>query len=89
MTELMYHPPDIGSTNGDELELLELKNTGTNTLNLSGLTFSSGITFTFTNGTLLGPGQFFVMGRNASAFAAKYPGMALRGIYTGKLDNSG
>jgi hypothetical protein len=89
LTELMYHPPDLGSTNSDEFEFLELKNCGTNTLDLSGLTFTSGITFTFTNGTLLAPGQFFVLARNAAAFAAKYPGVPLRGIYTGKLDNGG
>src|SRR5262249_8592988 len=37
LTELMYHPPDIGATSGNNLEFLELKNYGTNTLNLSGL----------------------------------------------------
>lgn len=89
LTELMYHPPDVGSTNGDEFEFLELKNCGTNTLNLSGLNFSAGITFTFTNGTLLGPGRFFVLARNPSAFAAKYPGVPVNGLYTGKLDNNG
>jgi hypothetical protein len=89
LTEIMYHPPNVGSTSGDEFEFLEMKNTGTNTLNLSGLTFTSGINFTFTNGTLLDPGRFFVIARNAAVFAAKYPGVPLRGIYTGKLDNSG
>jgi hypothetical protein len=89
LTELMYHPPDVGSTNSEEFEFLELKNSGTNTLDLSGLTFSSGITFTCTNGTMLAPGEFFVLARNAAAFAAKYPGVPLRGIYTGKLDNGG
>src|SRR5205823_4941351 len=76
LTELMYHPPDIGTTNGDEFEFLELKNAGTNTLNLSGLTFTDGITFTFTNGTLLSPGQFCVLVHNPAAFAAKYPGVS-------------
>ena len=56
LTEVMYNPPAIGATLGNNLEFLELKNTGTNTLNLSGLTFTSGITFTFTNGTVLAPG---------------------------------
>jgi len=89
LTEIMYHPPDLGSTNSDEFEFLELKNYDTNALDLSGLTFTSGITFTFTNGTLLAPGQFFVLARNPAAFAAKYPGVPIRGIYTGKLDNGG
>jgi hypothetical protein len=89
LTEIMYNPPAIGATSGNNLEFLELKNTGTNNLNLSGLTFTSGITFTFTNGTLLGPGQFFVLARNAAAFASKYSGVTVNGTYTGQLDNSG
>jgi hypothetical protein len=88
LTEIMYNPPAIGATPGNNLEFLELKNTGTTNLNLSGLTFS-GITFTFTNGTILGPGQFFVLARNAAAFASKYPGVAIHGTYTGQLDNAG
>ena len=89
LTELMYHPPTVGSTNGDEFEFIELKNYGTNALDLSGLTFTAGVNFTFSNGTQLSPGRFLVLARNADAFAAKYPGAALNGIYTGKLDNAG
>lgn len=89
LTEIMYQPPNIGVTNSDEFEFLELKNYGTNTLNLSGLTFSTGITFTFTNGTLLAPGQFFVLVRNSAAFTSKYPGVMPRGVYSGRLDNGG
>lgn len=89
LTEIMYHPPNLGATNSDEFEFLELKNAGTNTLNLSGLYFSAGITFAFTNGATLAPGGFCVLARNAAAFSAKYPGVALGGIYTGKLDNKG
>jgi hypothetical protein len=89
LTEIMYNPPSVGVTSGDEFEFLELKNTGTNTLNLSGLTFTAGINFTFTNGTTLLPGAFFVLARNAAAFATKYPGVTVNGIYSGKLDNGG
>ncbi len=89
ITEIMYNPPAFGAYPGGDLEFLELKNTGVATLNLSALTFTNGINFTFPNGTLLLPGQFFVLARNASAFALKYPGVALNGTYTGQLDNSG
>jgi hypothetical protein len=89
ITEIMYAPPANGLIDGDEYEFLEFKNTGTNTLNLSGLRFATGITFTFTNGTTLGPGQFFVIARNPAGFAAKYPGVPLRGAYSGRLDNGG
>ena len=89
LTEIMYDPPNFGTTNGDQLEFVELKNTGTNTLNLSGLYFTNAMKFTFTNGTLLGPGQFFLIGRDATAFHTKYPGVTLNGLYTGKLSNGG
>jgi hypothetical protein len=88
LTEIMYHPPGVGSIDEDEFEFVELKNRGTNTLNLSGLTFS-GVGFTFTNGTLLAPGGFVVLARNAAAFATKYPGVAVYGVYSGRLDNGG
>lgn len=89
VTEIMYHPPNFGATNGDELEFLELKNTGTNALDLSGLQFTDGITFSFTNGTRLAPGTFFVLARNPAAFATRYPGVTVNGVFSGKLDNSG
>jgi len=89
VTEIMYHPPNFGATNGDDVEFLEFKNTGTNTLDLSGLQFTDGITFAFTNGTRLTPSQFFVLARSQAAFAAKYPGVILNGIYSGRLDNGG
>src|SRR5262249_34320581 len=68
---------------------LEFKNAGTNTLNLSGLTFTSGITFTFTNGTTLGPGAFLVLVRNAALFATRYPGVPVGGQFAGGLANGG
>ncbi|HWN94271.1 MAG TPA: lamin tail domain-containing protein, partial [Methylomirabilota bacterium] len=89
ITEIMYNPPAWGAVAGDELEFLEFKNIGTNTLNLGGLTFTAGINFTFPNGTLLAPGQFFLLARNAFAVQSRYPGVAVNGVYTGRLDNSG
>ena len=89
LTEIMYNPPALGGITGNDLEFLELKNLGTNALDLSGLTFTAGITFTFTNGTFLAPAHFVVLAHNASAFATKYPGVAVDGIYTGQLDNNG
>lgn len=89
ITEVMYNPPALGNLAGNDLEFLEFKNIGTNALNLSGLTFSAGLTFTFSNNTLLPPGGFLVLARNAAAFNTKYPGVPLGGTYTGQLDNSG
>jgi hypothetical protein len=89
LTEIMYHPPALGVTNGDDFEFLELKNTGTLTLNLSGLAFSTGVNFIFTNGSTLAPGEFFVLARHAAAFSAQYPGVKVHGVFTGRLDNGG
>ncbi len=89
VSEIMYNPPAAGNWSGDDLEFLELKNTGASNLDLSLFSFTSGITFTFTNGTILEPGKFFLLVRNATAFQEKYPGVAIDGVYTGKLDNSG
>jgi hypothetical protein len=89
VTEIMYNPPVWGGYVGDDLEFLELKNAGTQALDLSGLSFTAGVSFTFTNGTRLLPGQFFVLGRNPAALAARYPGLVINGVYTGKLDNGG
>jgi len=89
LTEIMYNPLPFNAYTANDLEFLELKNVGTNTLDLSGLTFTAGITFTFTNGTLLAPNRFFVLVRNPVAFAARYPGVAVNGVYSGQLDNAG
>jgi hypothetical protein len=87
--EIMYNPPAEGSIDSDELEFIELKNIGPFALDLSGLFFSSGINFTFTNGTTLGAGQTFLLGRDAAALQTRYPGVVVNGIYTGRLDNAG
>lgn len=89
LTELMYHAPDAGLTSGSEFEFLELMNTGTNVLDLSGLTFTEGLTFTFTRGTTLEPGAFCVLVGNPAAFAQQYPGIPIAGTISGNLDNGG
>lgn len=88
ITEIMFHPAADGLVSGDEFEFVELKNTGESLLDLGGLSFA-GITFTFTNGTRLGPGEFFLLARNAAALAQRYPGVAVQGQYAGKLSNTG
>ena len=89
LSEIMYNPPMYGTNDGDEVEFLELKNVGTNLLDLSALTFTKGIQFTFSNETQLAPGQFFVLARNSVLFASRYSNAPLNGLYSGKLDNNG
>jgi hypothetical protein len=89
LTEIMYHPPSIGSTNGGDFEFVELKNVGDQPLDLSGLSFTRGITFQFPFGSQLLPGEFAVVCVNANAFAAKYPGVPIAGVFAGRLNDSG
>lgn len=89
VTEIMYNPPEAGAVLGDEFEFIELKNTTANTIDLSGLSFTEGISFIFTNGTTLGAGQFFVLARNATEFKNRYPAAPVHGVFTGRLDNGG
>ncbi|MEO7318284.1 MAG: lamin tail domain-containing protein, partial [Chthoniobacteraceae bacterium] len=92
ITEIHYNPlPTIaGGIDGADYEFVEFKNTGTGTLDLGGLTFSAGMTFSFSPGTTLAPGAFFVLVKNAAKFAARHPGVTIGGVITaGSLDNSG
>jgi spore coat protein CotH len=89
ITEMMYHPAQQ-TVAGDEdnYEFIELKNTGTTPLNLSGF-FFEGITYSFPAGTILPPNGFQVLARNHTVFANRYPGRVPNGIFTGKLDDGG
>jgi hypothetical protein len=96
ITEIMYNPPapSTGGLDNNEFEFIELKNIGTETLNLSGVSFNQGITFDFAAGsvTALGPGRFVLVVRNEAACLSRY-GPALAGViageYQGKLANEG
>jgi hypothetical protein len=91
ITEINYNPlPTVaGGTDGGDYEFVEFKNTGTSTLDVGGLTFSTGIDFTFPLGTSIPPGGFYVIVKNTTKFAARYPGIAANGVFTSALDNAG
>jgi len=88
-SEIMYNPVPAGVWESDDLEFLELKNVGAKPLDLSLFEFTMGIEFRFTNHTVLGPNQFFLLARNSAALAERYPGIHVNGTYTGKLNNGG
>jgi hypothetical protein len=90
ITEIHYHPLDDGNAenNDGEYEFLELKNIGDKTLDVSGMYFSRGITYSFPNDATIGPGGFIVLASNKSAFLARY-GFQAFGEYEGQLDNNG
>ena len=93
ITEIMYHPVASGTNDAEDFEFIELKNVGAQQLNLIGISFTNGISFTFTATnaiTNLGPGQYVVLVANSAAFLSRYPTVTnVAGQYTGRLDNSG
>lgn len=88
MTEVHYHPLDMGVNDNQELEFIELKNTGTSTLNLNGLRFTDGIDYIFREDMALRPQEFCVLASNGRFFRNRY-GFWPDGSYDGQLDNSG
>ncbi len=89
VTEMMYNPATTAQS-----EYIEFRNTSDATatpvsLDLSGVTFKSGITFTFAAGTTLAPGAFLIIVENEAKFIAQFSGVPVAGTYTGKLDNGG
>ncbi len=88
INEIHYNPTDYGVQTSNEMEFIELKNTGTSTINVSEYTFSDGITYTFPVGTTIASGNFYVIASNADAFQSKY-GFQPHGDYGGQLKNQG
>jgi len=89
ITEIMYNPPDTNYPNEPNTEYIELKNVGTNTINLNLVKFDKGVDFTFGPNTLTA-GQHIIVVKDKRAFEAKYgTGRYIAGQYIGSLDNKG
>ncbi|MCX7847672.1 MAG: lamin tail domain-containing protein, partial [bacterium] len=69
INELHYNPP--GS--GDATEFIELFNTNSSPVDLSGWRMTDGVTFTFPAGASVPAHGFLVLAKNNAAFAAAYP----------------
>jgi hypothetical protein len=86
ISEIMYNPPE---SNTDVYEYIELYNAGTSPVDLTGYSFSQGVTHTFTTGSI-GVGEYFVIAVNATkldeAFGA---GTADAQWSSGSVANSG
>lgn len=98
ITEIHYNPaaPTTAaelqvSSDPDEFEFIEFQNIGTDALDVGGVHFQDGITFTFAGGTTVPPGGYIVAVRNLAAFAARYGnGIPIAGEFpTSNLSNSG
>ena len=85
VSEIMYH---AASENPAE-EFVELKNLGPTNVSLGGWRLAKGVAFTFSNSVVLPAGGFLVVVADATAFAAKYPGVTnFLGNWAGGLNNS-
>ena len=67
INEIHYHP-DLKT---ERVEFIELFNTDTNTVDLSGWYFSDGVTFTFPNGTFLAPGGYLHLATDWEDYAVQ------------------
>ncbi|MEZ5340396.1 MAG: lamin tail domain-containing protein [Acidimicrobiales bacterium] len=85
ISELMYHPTDAVA-----VEFLELHNTGTTTVDLSGWCLTTGVDVCFAPGTVLGANGFLLVTDNLGGFGAAYPGTPTPvAQYEGALSNGG
>ena len=83
ISELLYKP--------NNLEFIELHNISGATLDLAGVRFVKGVTYTFPSPTTLAAGAYLVVCKDRVAFQAQYgTGVVLApGVFTGTLDNAG
>ncbi|MEN8155845.1 MAG: lamin tail domain-containing protein [Bacteroidota bacterium] len=88
ITELHYHPVEMDSIDSEQLEFLEIKNTGGATIDLGGVSLKEGVRYTFMAETQVLPGEFIVLASDKSCFAFRY-GFEAFDEYKGKLDNGG
>jgi len=87
ISEIHYHPSDL--QNGDA-EFIELMNISDTVINLSGVSFTDGISYAFGDQDSLAPRQRIVLVSDPVAFAATYgAGVPVAGVYTSRLANDG
>ncbi len=98
IAELNYHPPDpsaaeaeaISSVVADDFQFIELMNTGSAPLDLSGARFTKGVEFSFPVGSTLAAGARVAVVANAPAFRQRYGNAAtVAGPFLGSLDKGG
>jgi regulation of enolase protein 1 (concanavalin A-like superfamily) len=89
ISEIMYHPIDIGRPDDPNAEYIELVNIGAETINLNLVRFTDGVDFTFPS-INIPPDGYVVVVRDIAAFTAGYgTDIAIAGCYAGALDNGG
>jgi hypothetical protein len=78
--------PGTAFADNDE-EWVELHNRSNHAVDISEWHFDDGIDFLFPPGTIMQPGAYLVVARDAASLAAKYPSIAIAGSFDGELNN--
>lgn len=88
VTEISYNPKSMGANKDKEFEFIELKNTGSNAIDISDVKIAGGISYASNVSTILQPNQFFVIASNPYLFEYKYQ-LSTKAKYNGHLSNEG
>ena len=88
INEIMYHP----LSGLDDDQFIELYNQGATSVDLGGWSFAAGVNFTFPTNTVVGPGGYLVVAKNAARLMTNYPNLNLTntlGNFSGRLSGRG
>jgi hypothetical protein len=85
INEIMFDP----ISNDADDEYIELHNRGTNAMDLSGWRIRDAVSFNIPDGTVIPPGGYLVIARNAARLMSQYQGLTPMGDYSGSLANGG
>lgn len=85
ITEIMYNSPDAGQ---DSTEYIEIYNAGTTDVDISNYSFTQGVEYVFTAGTIMPAASYLVVTNDAAAYSASY-GVAAFQWDAGGLSNGG
>ena len=88
INEIYYHPV----TEDDSEEFIEIHNSGSTTVDLTGWRLRGGVSFNFPSGTLLPSGGYLAVARDRSRLLSVHTGLnpaLVLGNYSGGLANSG
>ena len=85
-SEIHYRPLENGSENTN-FEYIEIYNTGITDVDLSGYSFTSGIVFTFRDGSNILAGEYIIIAKNADYYESE--GIKIYEWTSGSLNNNG
>ena len=86
ISEIFYHP----AGDSEVAEYIELMNIAGESISLAGVVFTGGISFSFSNNTILAAGERLLLVADLDGFKAAFGNkLPIAGSYTGRLDNGG